>query len=964
MGFTLRRTDDETTYTYYVIDNGQVGLHCDQGSNVVGWSTTGISASTWGFEEVELSDDFIQKGRDALNDYTSLVANIATYNAALARLFEDKACTTLKADIQALSDEQLQANADYAALTDAMKAMVMKVKNNTWQTYTGAGGYSRDFEKFFRVRDDYKVYSNYSKMAWNEYAGMSNSFGKLSGPTGIVGKTGDIIYIYVDEEPSADCTLQAEVVKDSESPGDRQTGTTTDLHAGLNAVVLGEPSTLYIFYQLDDPDKYLAGYPDMKIHIEGGELQGYFDLTRGMTNQDWVLLREKLLDKSNIVNMKGERIVFAMRNDLVQNALTQSGNEMEGLVRVWSNYIQCEEDLMGFKEDLEGRFRNIWNAFSVNHGYMYATTYGTYYSDGTLETVLNYNTITTSAGAIWGPSHEMGHNHQACLNIVGATEVSNNLFSNVNVYLLGISTTRGTAVHDTFDAFARGTGWFDMDIWEQTRMYYQLYLYYHAQGHNPNFYPTLFKLLRQDPIRKRSSDYDASLVNGDGNVVGGYKSYGKQDYLHMAKKMCDAAQQDLSEFFEVNGMFVPVNNRYIGDYADYWVTTTQQDIDEAKAYMHRYPKGPNLMFIDDRVKQEPVMKDSPLEGRTSSEFRVDYEDVEDRRIGYADVGQYSDFVDDYTTDGYYYTTTYSQGVTTYHMNGKGAVGFKVYDSEGNLVYLSNKTKFAIPADVAAKLGDNFRIVAAEGNGYDVLVPYGPAVYRGEMTAYYAGSDKPHTLYYYGTGTAGESRISDLPANSIAYVKAGQTAKKQPTASLLAQTNVVDGALTAQSVVIDGDKPLYIPTTFTAENIAFTKSGEGRQALRLPFSLWKGYIGVIEGKGLNTLVETASAGLPVMVEGKVSLDEEKKEVAAGTYAASTGGYVLNAEGTEVVASEGENSPFTYVWDSGFVIDATAINDILESDTEGRTAVYDLQGRRVTRVGQPGIYIVNGRKTLIK
>ena len=963
-GFTCKRTADDTNFTYYIVDNGGVGLHCDQGSNVVGWHTEGLSSSTWGFEEVELTDEFIQKGREELNAFKNLVANISTYNATLANLFQDKACTTLKEEIQALTDEQLEANTDYASLPEAIKAMVKKVKNNTWQVYERANGYSRGFEKFFRVRDDYKVYSNYQKMSWNEYTGMSNAFGKLSGPTGIVGKTGDIIYIYLDEEPSADCTLQVEVVKDSQSPGDRQTGATTDLHAGLNAVIMNEPSTIYIFYQLNDPEKYLANYPDMKIHIEGGELQGYFDLTRGMTNEDWMLLREKLLDKNNIINLKGERVVHVMRNDLVQQAVAESNNEMEGLVRVWSKFVDCEEDLMGFKEDLEGRFRNIWNAFSVDHGYMYATTYGTYYSDGTLSTVLNYNTITTSGGSIWGPSHEMGHNHQACLNIVGATEVSNNLFSNVNVFLLGVSTTRGTAVHDTFNAFAQGTSWFDMSIWAQTRMYYQLYLYYHAQGHNPNFYPTLFKLLRQDPIRKRSGDYDASLVNGDGEKVGGYKSYGKQDYLHMAKKMCDAAQQDLSEFFEVNGMFVPVDNRYIGDYGDYWVTTTQKDIDEAKAYMHRYPKGPNIMFIDDRITPSPVLKDSPLEGKSNSEYRVDYEDEPTRRIGYADVGQWSDFVDDYTTDGYYYTTTYSQGKTTYRMFGKGAVGYKVYDSEGNLVFLSNKNSFTIPTEVASKLGDNFRIVAAEGNGYDVLVPYGPKAYRGEMTAYYAGSTTPHTLYFYGTGENGESRISDLPANSIAYIKSEDLPKKQPTASLLAQANVVSGDLQAQNLVIDGDKPFYIPTAFTAGNVSFTKSGSNYQALNLPFNITEGYVGVLEGNRLVKEAETAAAGKPVVVNGTINLTAKNTEVAAGTWASSTGGFVLNAEGTEVVAAEGEVSPFTYVWESAFVVDATSINSVLENDKNGKTTVYDLQGRRTTRITQPGIYIVNGRKTLIK
>lgn len=964
VGFSLSRTDDETTYTYYVVDNGSVGLHCDQASNVVGWSTTGISSSTWGFEEVELTDEFIQNGRKVLADYAQLVANISTYNTTLSNLFQDKACTILKDEIQVLDDDQLEVNSDYASLTDDMKAMVKKVKNNTWQVYTRDNGYSRDFEKFFRVRDDYKVYSNYNKMAWNEYTGMSNTFGKLSGPTGIVGKTGDIIYIYLDEEPSPDCTLQAEVVGDSESPGDHQTGVTTNLHAGLNVVFMNEPSTLYIFYQLDDPEKYLANYPDMKIHIEGGQLQGYFDLTRGMTNEDWMLLREKLLDKSNIVNMKGENVVHVMRNDLVQNALAESNNEMEGLVRVWSKFIQCEEELMGFQDELEGRFRNIWNAFSVNHGYMYATTYGTYYSDGTLSTVLNYNTLTTSGGAVWGPSHEMGHNHQASINVVGATEVSNNLFSNVNVYLLGITTTRGTAVHDTFNSFANKVGWLGMDIWQQTRMYYQLYLYYHAQGHNPKFYPTLFKMLREDPIQKRSNDYDASLVDGDGNTVGGYKSYGKDDYLHMAKKMCDAAGEDLSEFFEVNGMFVPVTNKFVGDYSNYWVTTTQKDIDEAKAYMHRYPKAGNICFIDDRVKASPVLEDSPLEGKSTSQYRTDYENDETRRIGYSDVGQYTDYVDEYTTSGYYYTTTYSQGITTYNVYGTGAVGFKVYDSDGNLVYLSNKKSFTIPSNIAANLGDNFRIVAAEGNGYDVYVPYAPVMYRGEMTAYYGGSDTPHTIYYYGTGDAGESRIGELPANSIAYIKAGQTAKRQPTASLLAQTNVVDADLNAQSLVIDGDRPFYIPTAFKAQDITFTKSGSEYQALNLPFNIWEGFVGVINGTKLVESVETAQAGEPVVVKGQVNLSAKEMDVVAGTYSSSNGGYILNAAGTEVVASEGENSPFTYVWDNAFVVDATAINDILESDKNDSAIVYDLQGRRYDRVAHPGIYVVNGRRILIK
>ena len=954
--FAIQRTDDVSNLTYYILDNGNVGLHCDASNVVVGWYSSNNN-SIWGFEEVELDEAFIDEGRAKLNAYTELQQHINTYKTALGNLFQDKACTILKDDIQALSDEALAENADFVALNDEMKAMVLKVKNNTWESFTSSDGYTREgFEKFFRVRDDYYVYSNNQKMSWNEYAGMSNAFGKLSGPTGIVGGAGDIIYIYVDEEPSSDCTLQAEIVIDSDSPGDHQTGATTNLHVGLNTILLSQASTVYIFYQLNNPDKFLADYPAAKIHIEGGQLQGYFDYTRGMTNQDWTLLYEKLLNKSNIVNLKCDRVVFAMIGSLVKSAIGRTG-EAEGLMRVWNNFVECEEDLMGFKEDLAGRFRNVWNAFSVTHGYMYSTTYGTYYENSTISTVMNYNTLTSSGGAIWGPSHEIGHNHQACFNIVGATEVSNNLFSNVNVFLHGVSTTRGTKVTDTLDDFAAGKGWFGMSIWEQTRFYFQLYLYFHAQGHKPDFYPTLFKMLRQDPIRKRTGPYDSSLTNSDGEVVGGNITYGKTDYLHMAKKMCDAAQLDLSELFEVNGMFVPYDKFFVGDYSNYWVTTTQADIDAAKAYMARYPKAPSICFIDDRIKQSPAIFDGPFEGKPKGTYRVNYDS--EVSIGYADVGQWSDFVDEYQTNGYYYGTASSGGNTTYTIYGSGAIGFKIYDNDGNLVFLSNKKKFTLPANVKEKIQDGFKIVACEANGYEVLVPYGPAMYRGEMTAYYEGDPTPHTLYYYGTGTAGTSEMNPLPVNSIAYVKPDQTDKKQPTAELLANVNVVGPDSIAQSLVIDGDKLFYIPTEFTAENITFTKSGEGYQALLLPFNTWAG-LGIVNDDGtVDSSPETYVAGEPVLFQGNVSITENGSRVVnAGTFAETESGYVFN--GSSFAFAE-NISPFTYVWD-----DPNGINEI--GNSQQPTAIishpiYNISGQRVSKPAK-GLYIIGGKKIMIK
>jgi hypothetical protein len=81
------------------------------------------------------------------------------------------------------------------------------------------------------------------------------------------------------------------------------------------------------------------------------------------------------------------------------------------------------------------------------------------------------------------------------------------------------------------------------------------------------FLPRLFKELRKRPINKHGKGWNGSLVSGEN--VGGYATQGSQDYLHFAKVVCDVAQADLSEFFESYGMFIPVENHFVGDYSNY-----------------------------------------------------------------------------------------------------------------------------------------------------------------------------------------------------------------------------------------------------------------------------------------------------------------------------------------------------------------------------------------------------------
>ena len=681
------------------------GLHdaTSQGHNVVYWDIQ-AEASIWQLEEVDISEEDLEDIRNQQTAFDELVKNKAWLQLHLSNLFDDLACTTLNADIQALSDEALAENEDFAGLNADMQAMVLKVKNDTWQQFTNrTTGYTADYERFFRTAS-YQPYSNHETMANASNFTMSNSFGRLSGPTGIVANPYDIIYIYVGQAVPSGSSLMIEAVSTDGVAGDHPTGETTILKAGLNLLRYSEQKMLYIFYQVTDAKKQLSAYPDIKIHIEGGQLQGYWDATRGMTNADWKLLQQDLLKASPVLNLKTKHLVFCMGTDLVKQA---EPNEMEGLMRIWDRIVENEERYMGV-EDFEGRYRNVWNAFSGASSYMHSTTYGTWYDESTIPTVMNYNKMR-QPGNIWGPSHEIGHNHQGSINVIGTTESSNNLFSNINTFEQGIITSRRQLPVDVFYELGKGTRWLERNIWNTTSMFFQLYLYFHVQKHNEQFLPDLFRALRKNPINKSTGK-------------------GANDYLHLAKKICDVAQADLSEFFEAYGMFVPGTNIHVGDYADYYVTTSQADINAARKYMQQYDrKLGNIMFIDDHVlPMKPADPNNIFEGlpATTNGLKKNNLDqhnevAEYKSLSIGEAGDYALFTDDApdVTDDYYSLSANGRTIT---FHGTNYAGHKFYDAEGNLIWATNAKTVALPQAVLGMGIDNVTIKTAMYNMKDAL----------------------------------------------------------------------------------------------------------------------------------------------------------------------------------------------------------------------------------------------------
>ncbi|MCD8266334.1 MAG: M60 family metallopeptidase [Prevotellaceae bacterium] len=951
-----RLTGDEWNPTWFIANqnNGTNPiLHCQSDATVVPWDTS-ADASMWYFEEVELTSDEITAAREQYNDYLSLAAQVDDMQTALDNLFSDKACTTLKDDIASLTDDELANNSDYASLPTEVQEMVLKVKNDTWDYATSTSTVTQSYEKFFRIAD-YRVYSNYSSMASAQ--GQSNSFGKLSGPTGIYLKTGDVLFVYVDEDASSDCTLQAELVSTDGVPGNHTTGATTNLSAGLNLIYGSEDDVVYIFYQVNETSKYIADYPDIKIHIEGGTVNGYFDATRDMTNQDWANMKTAgLLNICPVINLKTEHLVFAMDAELVMNAITaghksagDSQEDVEKLLRIWDMIPANEESYQGL-EAFDGRFRNVWNCFSIDYQYMFATTYGTYYENSTLASVMNYYSMThqgegNEGGSLWGPSHEMGHNHQNLINLVGTTESSNNLFSNINMFEQGVSTSRGPSPQANFDNFlAEGDSWLDRDIWTTTRMFMQLYLYFHVMKNDTTFVPSLFKTLRNDPMSKKSS------------------MSGSTDYLKFAQTVCQVANADLSEFFEAYGMFVPVDNYMVDDYSTYYVTTTQSEINSALKAMQKYEKKlGNIMFIDDHIAKKLADPDNKFEAVPASDgYKVNCGTEKYYAVGSAgDCGDYEDYDGhteyDVTNDYYTLNSSTSPSIITFH--GSGYVGHKVYDLSGNLIWACNMETSEtenIPTAIRSLFPDNVVVVAAEENMSDVPCPFYKrgsseyAVYGLDVTFQDGVSNK----WYANDG------IDDyLPANALAII----TNSGAPE-SLTSSVNVVNTDSTAQSIVIDGDLECHIPKILNAASLSFTKSGSGFQALVLPFDV----------DSVNSIVDyeyvyntTAPAGSPAIYKDNVAINLENVSLTAGDFTAAESGNVLDPGGKYVVAAT-DVSPFTYLFKYAFEIgNFDSIETVAETpEAASNGAIYDLSGRRISKVTKPGIYIVNGKKMLLK
>ena len=714
-GFELQRnTDDPYVLAFEMVDANNVGIHCaeSQGYHPVGWYTHN-EANKWVFKEATLDPAKLKEQQDAYKTRVDLTKNVDVYAEKVAKYFTNSAATEVTAATKAMTDEALKAQMTTEGVPQGLQEVVLKIKNQSWTRYKSG----RNWEKLFRIAD-YKVYSENNYGAWARSMGIGYDYGSMTNPTGITARDGEDLFIFLGDDIPQNATVQIELVP----LGTRSAGKYYNLKKGLNIILNQGENNVFVNYigRTYNNGKYLRDYKPMNIHIEGGKVNGYFDLTKGNTNEDWQKMQSDGLVWAKAFNMKGELVVMNMPSQACKD---YTPVHMKELIEIWNSIVQREDDLMGFRAAERDKCNNVLNATAVDHGYMYATTGGTYYNYNTLADVLNYDKMKWGNGTLWGPAHEFGHNHQQLFNTAGMTEISVNMYSNMVMFTSGRVTSRSencsytdvdgkkydgvceSAVATYADRFANKKKWFEYGTWGTTQMYYKLYLMFHATGLDDQFWHKCLDYLR------------TNRLEGQGTA----NCQGQNDYLLFAKACSYAAKQDLSSFFEAWGHFYDVNGSVIGDYSNTTMYTTRAQWMEAKKFMKQFTKeGPanNMIFIDDHIRRTPAT----YPGHAAGEMREDFNGaVRVGRMG--DFGSWDQFCPDSLGQGWAIIKSQSDanGKRTYTMEAKNShvVGFKIYDSKGNLIYFANTKTFTIPKKVMEAANNDIKVKVCGSDGSEV-----------------------------------------------------------------------------------------------------------------------------------------------------------------------------------------------------------------------------------------------------
>ena len=212
------------------------------------------------------------------------------------------------------------------------------------------------------------------------------------------------------------------------------------LHNGINTIEYTSDydGLAYIAYYSDESPVDHNKYPNVKVHFINGIVNGYLSPDRTNDELDVVLQNAK----NRCIDLVGSKVHSIWQVSGMRNYCKAIDGNSKGYVQfmnVLDTLVDWEHHLLGLKK--YNRVPDNRTMAYVNYTYyMFQGYYGVSFMYDQESRVLNCKTIMTNDGdAIWGLSHEWGHQHQMqpyfCW--AGLGESSNNMNSCENVLRMG-----------------------------------------------------------------------------------------------------------------------------------------------------------------------------------------------------------------------------------------------------------------------------------------------------------------------------------------------------------------------------------------------------------------------------------------------------------------------------------------------------------------------------------------------
>lgn len=419
----------------------------------------------------------------------------------------------------------------------------------------------------------------------------TSQYSKFENPTGIFFEEGEDVLLVMGDPKGEKLNL---VIHNFGRDGGHSS---YPLKEGVNIIRAKNKGLGYIEYFTSNYKKA----PKVHLSILSGKVNGVF--VGGVSkNSDWKRMLEN--SPTEVVDIVGNRVHLVYPVEELKQFCPDKGEE---LIALYDRIIGMEQQIMGLykyrmlpKNRMFGRV--IWN------GFMHADGTGAAFHNGTMKEVGNPDRIPGSA---WGIAHEFGHVNQVrpAMKWVSTGEVTNNIYSAYVNYMLNPSSMRleheringgdGNMIGGRFNAYLnngilKGENWLVQsgpdkrsggdnrpmvhDHFVKLAPLWQLELYFKIAGKgNPDFYPDIFyKAIKMDTRGKKDGELQLAFM----------------------KNACDAARQDLTDFFRKTGMLKPIDQE-LDDYTCARMTITEADCKNLIAYARKYkkPESPVIYYI-------------------------------------------------------------------------------------------------------------------------------------------------------------------------------------------------------------------------------------------------------------------------------------------------------------------------------------------------------------------------------